>query len=123
MVIVKVNSHPASSLGRKIGQSGVLGGETLPTAGIEVQPFLRPTVIIRVHRAGFGASILCYQGCQCSHTSGWTGCCTMRRQARYASVCKNANCFNNLSRETGVGLVWLLCAEFPCCHRGKAAGT
>ena len=61
MVIVKANSHPSSSLGRKIGQNEVLAGETLPTAGIVVvQPFLRPAVIIRVHRAGFGASILCY---------------------------------------------------------------
>jgi hypothetical protein len=60
VVIVKANSHPGSSLGRKIGQNGVLGGETLPTAGIVVQPFSRLAVIIRVHRAGFGASILCY---------------------------------------------------------------
>jgi len=35
-----------------MGQNGVFGGEMLSTAGIEVQPYLRPAVIIRVHRGG-----------------------------------------------------------------------
>lgn len=33
MVIVEASSHRASSSGRRIWQNGVLGGETLPTAG------------------------------------------------------------------------------------------